>query len=221
MESVSGDNSSVSCPLCSDTRVNQFFIDQRRNYMHCKGCGLVFVPKVFHLNKADEKREYDLHQNCVQDEGYRKFLGRVSKPLLLRLPNGSRGLDFGCGPGPALAHILEEAGHHMDIYDPYYAPNEFFKTKKYDFITATEVVEHLAEPGSELDHLWSLMNRGGWLAIMTKRVTSLEAFANWHYKNDPTHISFFCEFTFNFLAKNWETEAEFIGNDVVLFQKPR
>jgi hypothetical protein len=55
---------------------------------------------------------------------------------------------------------------------------------------------------------------------MTKRVTSLEAFANWHYKNDPTHISFFCEFTFAFLAKNWETEAEFIGNDVVLFQKP-
>lgn len=78
----------------------------------------------------------------------------------------------------------------MDIYDPYYAPNEFFKTKKYDFITATEVVEHLAEPGSALDHLWSLINRGGWLAIMTKRVTSLEAFANWHYKNDPTHISF-------------------------------
>ena len=220
MESVSSDNSSVSCPLCSDTRVNQFFKDQRRNYMHCKGCGLVFVPKVFHLNKADEKREYDLHQNCVQDEGYRKFLGRVSEPLLLRLPNGSRGLDFGCGPGPALSQMIESAGHSMDLYDPYYSPNTSFKTNKYDFITATEVLEHLAKPGYELDQLWSLLNSGGWLAIMTKRVTSLEAFAKWHYKNDPTHISFFCESTFYFLAKNWETEAEFIGNDVVLFQKP-
>ena len=70
MESVSSDNSSVSCPLCSDTRVNQFFKDQRRNYMHCKGCGLVFVPKVFHLNQADEKREYDLHQNCVHGHNF-------------------------------------------------------------------------------------------------------------------------------------------------------
>ena len=220
MESVPSHNFSINCPLCDDTRVKQFSIDQRRSYMHCQGCNLVFVPKVFHLNKADEKREYDLHQNSAQDEGYRKFLGRVLEPLLLRLPEVCRGLDFGCGPGPVLSEMLEEAGHRMDTYDPYYSPNKSFRTKKYDFITATEVVEHLAEPKSELDQLWSLINSGGWLAIMTKRVTSLEAFSNWHYKNDPTHISFFCESTFNFLAKNWETEAEFIGNDVVLFQKP-
>jgi hypothetical protein len=27
-------------------------------------------------------------------------------------------------------HILEEAGHHMDIYDPYYSPNKFLQDKK-------------------------------------------------------------------------------------------
>lgn len=220
MESVLGDNFLINCPLCDDTQVNHFFEDQRRSYMRCGVCSLVFVPKIFHLSKFDEKREYDLHQNSVQDEGYRRFLGRVSEPLLLRLSEVSKGLDFGCGPGPTLSQMIEAAGHHMDIYDPYYSPDRSFKTKRYDFITATEVLEHLAEPGSELNQLWSLLNSSGWLAIMTKRVMSLEAFANWHYKNDPTHISFFSESTFDFLAEKWDTKAEFIGNDVVLFQKP-
>ena len=220
MESVLDDNFLINCPLCDDTQVNHFFEDQRRSYMRCRGCSLVFVPKIFHLSKSDEKREYDLHQNSVQDEGYRRFLGRVSEPLLLRLSEVSKGLDFGCGPGPTLSQMIEAAGHHMDIYDPYYSPDRSFKTKRYDFITATEVLEHLAEPGSELNQLWSLLNSSGWLAIMTKRVMSLEAFANWHYKNDPTHISFFSESTFDFLAEKWDTKAEFIGNDVVLFQKP-
>ena len=220
MESVLGDNFLINCPLCDDTQVNHFFEDQRRSYMRCGVCSLVFVPKIFHLSKFDEKREYDLHQNSVQDEGYRRFLGRVSEPLLLRLSEVSKGLDFGCGPGPTLSQMIEAAGHHMDIYDPYYSPDRSFKTKRYDFITATEVLEHLVEPGSELNQLWSLLNSSGWLAIMTKRVMSLEAFANWHYKNDPTHISFFSESTFDFLAEKWDTKAEFIGNDVVLFQKP-
>ncbi len=220
MESVSSDNSSISCPLCSHPRVNQFYTDQRRNYLNCRGCNLVFVPKAFHLSKADEKREYDLHQNSCKDEGYRKFLRRIVEPLLLRLPKVSKGLDFGCGPGPTLSQMLEEAGHHMDIYDPYYSPDRSFKTKRYDFITATEVLEHLAQPGSELDQLWSLITPGGWLAIMTKRVKNVEAFAKWHYKNDPTHISFFSESTFDFLAEKWDTEAEFVGNDIVLFHKP-
>jgi 2-polyprenyl-3-methyl-5-hydroxy-6-metoxy-1,4-benzoquinol methylase len=220
MASISDYNSLINCPLCADKRVKSYFTDLRRNYMDCQACSLVFVPKAFHLNKADEKREYDLHQNSGKDEGYRKFLRRIVEPLLLRLPRVSKGLDFGCGPGPTLSQMLEEAGHLMDIYDPYYSPDISFKTKRYDFITATEVLEHLAQPGYELDQLWTLITPGGWLAIMTKRVKNVEAFAKWHYKNDPTHISFFSEETFQFIAARWGTEAGFIGSDVVLFQKP-
>ena len=55
---------------------------------------------------------------------------------------------------------------------------------------------------------------------MTKRVTGKEAFATWHYKLDPTHISFFSEKTFEWLGDKWGVEPEFIGDDVVLFTKP-
>ncbi|OUS03119.1 methyltransferase, partial [Gammaproteobacteria bacterium 54_18_T64] len=128
-------------------------------------------------------------------------------------------LDFGSGPGPTLSLMLEEAGHRVELYDPNYAPDEGVFSRQYDFITSSEVVEHLRAPGLELERLWTLLKPGGVLAIMTKRVIDQNAFARWHYKNDPTHIVFFSEQTFQWLGKQWQVEPVFYSADVVFFNK--
>ncbi len=92
--------------------------------------------------------------------------------------------------------------------------------RQYDFITATEVVEHLASPGRELARLWSLLEPGGWLGVMTKLARDREAFAGWHYKNDPTHVSFFSHATFYWLGQRWGTVPDFVAGDAILMQKP-
>jgi predicted TPR repeat methyltransferase len=92
-------------------------------------------------------------------------------------------------------------------------------TRQYDFITATEVVEHLATPGEVLGERVAQLDRGGYLGLMTKRVASQEAFARWHYINDPTHVSFFSEATFRWWAADQGLIVEFTGNDVVIFRK--
>ena len=207
------------CALCAGTEVVEYHRDQRRFYLHCLGCHLVFVPEKFHLSDEQEKAEYDLHENDPQDLGYRNFLNRIAEPLLAKLKPQSEGLDFGSGPGPCLSLILEERGHSVALYDIYYANNPALLECQYDFITATEVVEHLANPLFELDRLWGILRSGGQLAIMTKLVASPEKFANWHYKSDPTHISFFSVATFNFLGQRWGSVPEFIGADVIIFQK--
>lgn len=136
-----------------------------------------------------------------------------------RVPLGSRGLDFGSGPGPTLSVMFEELGYRMAIYDPFYAANESVLEMEYDFVTATEVVEHLQHPGQSLHKMWRCVKPGGYLGIMTKRVVDQEAFANWHYKNDETHICFYSNETFGWLAGKWQTEPVFVENDVVIFQK--
>lgn len=209
-----------ACPLCFSVESAFFHRDKQREYLCCTLCALVFVPAQSHLSKADEKSYYDLHQNTPLDTGYRTFLERLSKPLLQQLKPASQGLDFGSGPGPTLSLILEEAGHRVALYDPFYAPDEGVFTRQYDFITSSEVVEHLQAPGRELKRLWALLKPGGVLAIMTKRVFDEAAFARWHYKNDPTHIVFFSEQTFQWLGKQWQVDAVFHGTDVVLFNKP-
>ena len=215
-----------ACPLCSCTSIVPYHRDKVRDYLNCRTCSLVFVPPARHLSAADEKAYYDLHDNRPDDPGYRRFLGRLFTPLNQRLAPNSRGLDFGCGPGPALSKMFEEAGHSVALYDPYYAPDRSVLSAGYDFITLSEVVEHLAEPGKELDGLWAGLAMGGWLGIMTKRVRGQRAFGTWHYITDPTHISYFSDATFQWLTGRWTSVGGtatlvIAGNDVVLIGKGR
>lgn len=207
-----------SCPLCLGDKVKLFHKDKKRTYFQCDNCFLVFVPEIFHISSKEEKAEYDLHENNIFDSGYRRFLSRLSDPLLRRLETGKKGLDFGCGPGPALAAMMKEAGHSVDLYDIFYHRDESVFDNKYNFITATEVVEHLRSPQLVFDQLFLMLKSGGFLGIMTKMVKDYEAFSKWHYIHDPTHICFFSRETFKFLAVKYSAEVEFIGNDVIIFK---
>ncbi len=209
-----------ACPLCHQPHSDFYHQDKRRVYRQCSRCELVFVEPKYRLNSSDEKACYDHHQNDPNDQGYRRFLSRMSTPLLERIEPASNGLDFGCGPGPALAKMLEEQGHSISLYDLYYFPDPKPLDKQYDFVTATEVIEHLYQP----DIIWAqwltLVKPGGWLGVMTKMVIDVDAFATWHYKNDATHVCFFSRKTFEYLANRDGLELDFVGNDVILLRKP-
>lgn len=209
----------VSCPLCSHINVHDYFTDNRREYLHCPECSLVFVPCRYHLNDADEKKIYDLHENDPLDQGYRQFLSRLADPLMVRLPEGAHGLDFGCGPGPALVRMLEEKGFKMSGYDKFYKNDSLVLNEKYDFICSTEVVEHLQDPAAEFRKLFSMLKTGGLLALMTKMVIDREAFSKWHYIQDLSHISFYSKETFAYLGRQYGCLPEFIDRDVIFFQK--
>lgn len=210
---------SVSCPLCTGTRIEPFAQDSRRCYFECQCCRLVFVDQQDFLSAEEEKNVYDQHQNNPQDSGYRQFLSRLFDPVLAQLGGTAQGLDFGSGPGPTLSLMFEEAGYPMTIFDHFYANDQRVWDRSYDFITTSEVVEHIHQLGPELDRLWSHLNAGGVLGVMTKMVTDAEAFSRWHYKNDPTHVRFFSRQTFHWLAQKWQAEYEFVGSDVVLLCK--
>jgi hypothetical protein len=207
------------CPLCGHTQVEPFHQDQVRCYVCCSRCRLVFVPSEFFLSADDEKAIYDYHENDPSDQGYRGFLSRLAEPMLNMLTPASCGLDFGSGPGPTLSVMFEEAGHRMAIYDPFYAPNAAVFDRTYDFISATEVVEHLHRPGPELDRLWKCLRPGGLLGLMTRQLREHEDFARWHYIKDPTHVAFYCDETWQWLAAKWDAGLVRPHPDVALFRK--
>lgn len=207
------------CRLCGARAAALFWQDQRRDYYRCRRCSLVFVPPEQVLSAARERAEYELHRNDPADGGYRCFLGRLHAPLAARLAPRSEGLDFGCGPGPTLSVMFAEAGHSVALYDCFFAPDRSVLEGRYDFITATEVVEHLHQPGAELERLWALLRPGGYFGVMTKLVRDQTAFSRWHYKNDQTHVSFFSRQTFQWLAAKWGAGIEIIGQDVIILGK--
>lgn len=207
------------CPLCGAMETTPYHEDRMRCYLQCELCRLVFVPPAFWLSHEEEKAVYDLHENDPHDAGYQRFLSRLTTPLLAHLAPQQQGLDFGCGPGPALPLLLGQQGHRVALYDPIYHNDPSVLTQSYDFITVTEVVEHLREPARTFNELYTLLRPGGWLAIMTKMVRDREAFSRWHYIRDMTHICFYAKETFTFLAEQYKARLVLSADDVILLHK--
>ena len=212
-------SSSVCCPLCASAQAYSLPVAGKR-YHRCLACELVWLDEADHLDEAAEKAVYDGPDNRVDDPRYRTFLMRAFGEVLSRVAIPASGLDFGCGPGPALVAMGREAGYQMAGYDKFYADFPELLTHQYDFITSTEVIEHIAEPRAVLEQLWACLKPGGVLVLQTQRVLGDERFKNWRYRHDPTHIVFFAEASFQVLATNWQAELSFPHADVAVITKP-
>lgn len=214
--------SAPTCPVCRADRVRFFQHVGEQFYWRCERCQATFLEPGQRLDKTAEKAHYDHHQNAVDDDGYRQFLNRLAEPLLARLARNpahqQHGLDYGCGPGPALAAMMQEAGHAMSVWDPIYAPDRHALHRRYDFITCTEVLEHCHEPARTFAHMIDLLRPGGWLGLMTTFQTDDERFAHWHYRRDPTHVVFYRTFTLRYLADEHGCSIEFPAANVALLQ---
>lgn len=176
------------------------------------------MPEAFHLSSIEERALYEQHENDPDDPRYRAFLSRLFTPLRARLRDGASGLDFGCGPGPTLSRMFRESAVECDDYDPIFFDDRALLERTYDFVVCSEVLEHVAKPAIVLEQLTSMLRPDGWLGVMTKRVTTEAAFATWHYTRDPSHVSFFSDATFAFVARKHHLSMHLESADVALFQ---
>ncbi|MFW5823386.1 MAG: 2-polyprenyl-3-methyl-5-hydroxy-6-metoxy-1,4-benzoquinol methylase, partial [Marinobacter sp.] len=111
------------CSLCGSPGLQEFVQAGGRLYRRCRRCQATQMDPAGWLSRPEERTVYELHDNAVDDPGYRRFLNKLATPLLEQLPPACQGLDFGCGPGPALAAMLEARGHRVALYDPAFFPD--------------------------------------------------------------------------------------------------
>jgi SAM-dependent methyltransferase len=168
--------------------------------------------------KAEEKARYEAHNNSIEDQGYVNFLMQAIVPALYYLTPESKGLDYGCGPGPTLSALVQQNGYRCHNYDPFFFPE--LPEGPFDFIFATECFEHFFEPSKEMELLSQLLMPHGHLIIMTNLWEDNTNFANWHYTQDTTHVIFFHEKTFSYIAKTYGFQVVFNdGIRVIILKK--
>lgn len=209
----------VICPLCGSV-ADAPWQASTGAYRHCTDCDLVFREPSTWLAPDAERAYYGTHENRVDDPGYRRFLAQLAEPLVQRLSAGAHGLDYGCGAAPALAAMLGEAGFPTRGYDPFFMPDTGQCDGRYDFVTCTEVLEHLHHPLRELARMDGLLKSGGWLGLMTELRPPMDGFARWHYHRDPTHVLFFSEASLRWIAAHFRWRIEAIDRRVMLLHKP-
>jgi SAM-dependent methyltransferase len=204
-----------NCTLCKSSNVHPVPAPgDKRSYYYCDTCFLIFADPEYHLSLEDERSRYQTHNNGIEYPGYVQFLNRVISPALNYLQAPMIGLDYGCGPSPTLSKILKS--HNLECYD--YDPVFGFDhpNRIYDFLFATECLEHFFDPHKELEAIHRLVKKDGIVGIMTERWTTKEHFANWYYKRDPTHVSFYHLNTFHFIARSLGFRIEFMDADRVI-----
>jgi SAM-dependent methyltransferase len=196
----------MNCPICDYACDSFQNWTQTVHYHSCPNCLYIFKDPSARLNAKEEKARYLTHRNRIDDPEYigyfERFLTDSIRPFLV--PK-SKVLDFGSGPEPVLAHLLRSK-YDVDvaIYDPFFAVNTEVFDATYDIITCTEVIEHLIDPYSVFQRFSRLLHPGGYLAIMTRFHPENERdFLQWFYPRDITHIGFFAEQTFAYLAQTF------------------
>lgn len=210
------------CKICKN---ETYPIDDKKKsltYYRCLSCGFVSLDDKHIINKVEEKTKYDQHNNSLKNEGYvqmfEDFIDLSIEPYIEYIQTV---LEFGSGPEPVLAKLLERRGFEVDIYDLYYSSKKVYEAKSYDLISSTEVFEHLGKPLEILETLSNHLNTAGYIVLMTKFPPKDDKeFLAWWYRRDPTHISFFTPLSFEVMAQKVGLKVlKTINNNIVVFQK--
>lgn len=197
------------CRLCGQSSAHWIStgLAMRKQLLLCERCHLLSAADDDLPAESTERKRYLQHQNDPENTGYVAFLTSFLKTILPYLNKGSHGLDFGCGPNPVLAGLLEKEGFEMDVYDPFFFPNRPEIT--FDFITCTETVEHFHHPATSFIGMISLLKPGGVLAIMTEMWHDLHQLSHWSYLRDFTHVAFYHVDTMQYLEKHFQLKIQY------------
>lgn len=211
-----------NCKICSSSTTKYFNRKKTDVYYKCNNCNYIFIENKKILDFKTQKTYYDNHNNSIENKGYvDMFENFINLAILPFSKNINNCLEFGCGPGPVLATLLERKGFTVDRYDPIYFP-KIDNSQKYDIITSTEVFEHLVNPIETLENLYSKLKKYGILVIMTQfHTNNPNDFSNWWYIRDKTHISFYDESTFSKLAEKFNMEILFCDKKKICTLKKR
>jgi len=210
------------CKICSKP-VEHFYDDymQCETYF-CKDCAFIFKDQAAIISPDKELKVYQQHNNTEENLGYvAMFQDFIDKTITPHKDEITTVFDFGSGPNPVLASLLKKEGFSVDYYDKYFSPQKVYEGKRYDLITSTEVIEHISDVQETMKLFSEHLNSGGYLALMTQfHPNTTEAYLNWWYRRDPTHISFFRPQSLQILAKQHGLHYRYDDNKkIILFQK--
>jgi Methyltransferase domain len=169
------------CRLCGAPTEARFVMTvlgrHRVAYRRCTGCGSLQTQTPYWLDEAYGGAALNLDVGAAQ----RNIVNLAVVSAVATLLGSRRILDFGGGDG-LLCRLLRDAGFDAAVQDRFREPayaevHGAGSLEGYDLITVFEVMEHLAEPGRELEPLFA----AGAAAILTTTALYAGQGPEWRY----------------------------------------
>ena len=212
------------CKVCDET-VAHFFYADHRSFYKCPTCSLIFTKD--YPPKDKENGHYQTQWEETQPEFWEKQVD-----VLLQMTQNyfqpQNILDFGAGSGH-LTRELQRRGYAVTPLEP--MVNGYLKDQDYphtfDLIIALEVVEHLHDLWSEFQEIDKVLSPGGIFLCSTalsnpfiEQNDAVQKFSEWWYKDDFTHVNFFCNATLARLGERMNWDVDIYANKAFVMIKP-
>jgi SAM-dependent methyltransferase len=213
-----------SCRVCQFP--STLFYRDARTFFKCPNCALIFTNDL--PGKVVEENHYKTQWQTTDPD----FWGSQATSLIFYignygiLPDNHRILDFGSGSG-GLAQELQHRGYRVTALE--LMTDGYLKDQNYPFlfdaVFAIEVIEHLPNVWGELVEIGKVLKPEG-IIVFSTRLTNpfidlsdaAGQFKEWWYKDDPTHISFFCNQTLSVMAETKNYSIEIFGDKVFVIK---
>ncbi len=212
----------AGCRVCG-TASGLFYQNERR-FFRCPECRLIFTVDA--VDKSLEEAHYK-KQWAETDPGFWKSQVDVLLKIIALYRTPERLLDFGSGSGE-MTKELERRGVSATPLEPMihgYLKDQRFSCT-FDVVVAVEVIEHLPNLWEELNAIENVLATGGIVIFSTLLTNSFvdapdaaRQFADWWYKDDPTHVSFFCNRTLGKLADMGKFDIDVYGDKVFVLKR--
>lgn len=207
------------CPLCSHTGPFNTHRDAiGRTLFECNSCKLIFAELSHRPDPPQELERYLQHNNSLENNEYLNYIESKLNEVIHLTSKTTIFCDYGCGPAPALEHLLSLKGISCHSYDPFFFPDS--PSQPVDFVMAIESAEHFFNVYQEFSNILSLLKTKGKIAVFTSFYDFDTDFASWYYARDNTHVSFYCRETFSWMASFFNLDILISdGSRMIILQK--
>ena len=227
------------CPNCGNTKkheerfvkFNQYVkqgeptTNEVIKYNKCPTCKTIFSPEMMQWTPQDFAKKcynqhYIKHDRDYVNENANRIID-VKNYILKNFNNNITHLDYGSGMNFLSKHLKNNGYKNTFSYDPFTNNIQQNINRKYDLITAIQVIEHSYNANEIFQLFYSLLNTNGKLIITTYFCDNVQNLNNWWYcKPRVGHILFFTKDGFTkFALKHGFIVNEIKGVKIVMTKK--
>lgn len=139
-------------------------------YLKCHSCEHLFTTD-FDDWDLEDFQENIYNENYIEvDPEYNGQRSLRDKEMFVQLINHNKSLeilDYGAGPG-VFGQELKKLGYNVESWDPLWMKEpEWDQNKKFDIVTAFEVLEHSPTPEKTIKEIHSFLKPNGKILITT------------------------------------------------------